>query len=253
MIYLESLSVFYPEGKVGVKDISFEIKEGEVVGILGRSGAGKTTILKAFFRLLPARTEVRGRIIWQERNLLEIKERDFYFLRGRVFGLLPQNAQAVLNPFLRVESLLEETIRTHRRLNRAQTRREIETLLELVGIEPSWQKAYPSQLSGGMKTRIALASLIASGARYLFLDEPTTGLDVVSQQNLVRLLKKIQKEKELTLLILSHNLPFLFQLCKKILLIDQGRVVEELTPSCFYFQSELGKRFLQTALGEKEK
>ncbi len=244
MLEVKNLSVSYSKKQV-LEGVNFILAKGETIGILGKSGAGKTTILRALIKALPKESRARGEVIYKGKNLLELTEKEFYKFRGRVFGFLPQNAQAVLNPFLRIEKAIAESIKAHKKLGKRQALVMAHKFLELVGIDKHWWRAYPSQLSGGMKTRSALACLLASGAEFLFLDEPTTGLDIVSQKALSALLGKIRQERNPAILIVSHNLSFLFQVCQKIYVLDNGKISEEIDVQKPKFKTQLSKQFIE--------
>jgi len=247
MFEVKNLEVRYRDQIPALQNLSFSLRKGEAIGVVGRSGAGKTTLLKALVRTLPRDAKVnKGEILYRDKSIFKFSEREFNRLRGKAIGMLPQNAQASLNPFLKIRKFIAEGSRRHQGMGWKQAKAEALKLIELVGLESAWSSAYPAQLSGGMRTRTVLAALLVCGADYILLDEPTSGLDIIAQVSLAELLNKIRKIEGVGMLIVSHELPFVWQVCDKIIMLERGKVVEEIERGHPGFQSKLAREFLES-------
>lgn len=247
MLEVENLEVCYKDQAPALQGLSFSLHKGEAIGVVGRSGAGKTTLLKAILRILPRDARVNsGKILYQGNDIFKLSEKKFNGLRGKAIGMLPQNAQASLNPFLKILNFIAEGIRRHRGIGGKEAKALGLKLIELVGLEPALSSAYPAQLSGGMRTRTALAALLACGPDYILLDEPTSGLDIIAQDNLAELFNKIRKIEGVGMLIVSHELPFIWQICDRIIILDRGNMAEEIKKDHPGFLSKQAGKFLES-------
>ena len=208
--------------------VSFEIRSGEIFGLVGESGSGKTLTALAAMRLLPPAIEATGRVMFDGADLLSLPERDMRKLRGSRIGMVFQEPVAALNPTFTIGAQLVSAIRAHHQFSRGRARDRAVELLDMVGIpEPRARLGfYPHQFSGGMCQRVMIAMALAGGARLLLADEPTTSLDVTTQDEIVRLLEKLSREHGIAVLFISHDLGLVARLCHRIAVAYAGELVE---------------------------
>jgi oligopeptide/dipeptide ABC transporter ATP-binding protein len=211
-----------------IDDLSLEIEEGEIVGMVGESGSGKTMTALAVLQLLPRRAGVSGSIRLAGQELLELSESEMRQVRGARVGMVFQEPVAALNPVFTVGAQLFAAIHAHLDLSRTDARARAIELLGNVGLpEPELRlRQYPHQLSGGMCQRVMIAMALASGARLLIADEPTTSLDVTIQDEIVRLIRRLAVESGISVLFISHDLGLVSRLCHRVAVVYAGQVVE---------------------------
>ncbi len=211
-----------------VRGVSFSIKAGECVGLLGESGCGKSTLGNALLRLLdpPARI-TGGSITFDGTDITGLAEPELRPLRWRELSTVFQSSMNSLNPVLTVEAQFRDVFTTHTSLTSAQIRERSAELLEMVLIDPSFLRFYPHELSGGMKQRVALALALALDPKLVVLDEPTTGLDVVVQRSILDSVRKLQREKGFAVLLISHDLGTVLEVTDRVLVMYAGELVEE--------------------------
>ena len=210
--------------------LSFNIGEGESVGILGESGSGKSTLALTILRILPAAAQIRsGVITLLGRNLLELPEHEMQTVRGKEVSLVFQDPGASLHPFLRIGDQIREVLKAHGNGSAAQRRLLTETLLRRVGFDAIERiyTAYPHQLSGGQRQRAAIAQAISCHPRLLIADEPTSSLDNTLQSEILGLLRGLRAEYGLAVLFISHDPAVLEEVADRILVMYAGRIVEE--------------------------
>jgi oligopeptide/dipeptide ABC transporter ATP-binding protein len=215
---------------IAVNELSFDIAPGEAVGLLGESGCGKTTLGLTLLGLLPISGSVSsGSITFMESDLLQLRERQLQRVRGSCISMAYQEPGAALNPVIRVGDQIAVVLRAHNRLSWARAREEAKELLAQVGFaaHSGISDAYPHQLSGGEKQRVVIAQAIACRPALIIADEPTTALDVVSQAEILDLLKTLQAELQVALLLISHDPGVLECLVDRVLVMYAGRLVEE--------------------------
>jgi oligopeptide/dipeptide ABC transporter ATP-binding protein len=208
-----------------IDDLTLEIQEGEIVGMVGESGSGKTMTALAVLQLLPRGARV---IRLEGQELLELSETEMHQVRGARVGMVFQEPVAALNPVFTVGAQLQAAIRAHRDVSRRDARARATELLRNVGLpEPELRlRQYPHQLSGGMCQRVMIAMALASGARLLIADEPTTSLDVTIQDEIVRLIRRLAVETGIAVLFISHDLGLVARLCHRVAVVYAGQVVE---------------------------
>ena len=212
-----------------VNDISIDLSAGETLAVVGESGSGKSMLAFSIMRLLPraARFE-SGRILWKERDILEMPSESLRRIRGKEIALVFQEAGAALNPVQTVGSQLMEPLRTHLGLSRKDARdRSVELLGEVQIPEPERRVSdYPHQLSGGMKQRVLIAMAIACDPELLIADEPTTALDTTLQAHILELLARLQEERNLSLLLITHDLSLVKENTDRVAVMYAGRLVD---------------------------
>ena len=216
-------------GTVQVVDgIDFAVKHGEVSGIAGESGSGKTVSMLAVMGLLPFGAIVGGAVLFGGRDLLAVSSTERRSIRGREIALVLQDPRSALHPMLSIETQMTEHMRHHLKLGRAAAReRAVELLTEVRIPDPRGSlAAYPHQFSGGMRQRIAIAMALACSPKLLIADEPTTGLDVTVQASILRLFDRLRVAHGLSLVLITHDLAVLSALADRVTMLYAGRVVE---------------------------
>jgi oligopeptide/dipeptide ABC transporter ATP-binding protein len=211
-----------------VDDLSLEVRKGEIVGMVGESGSGKTMTALAVLKLLPRGAQVTGSIRLEGDELLGLTESEMREVRGARVGMVFQEPVAALNPVFTVGVQLLAAIRAHSDVSRADARARAVELLGSVGLpEPELRlRHYPHQLSGGMCQRVMIAMALASGARLLIADEPTTSLDVTIQDEIIRLIRRLAVSSGIAVLFISHDLGLVSRLCHRVVVVYAGQVVE---------------------------
>jgi ABC-type glutathione transport system ATPase component len=241
LLEVRGLSVRYAHtsGAVAaVDEASFDLEEGEAVGLLGESGCGKTTLLLALPALLPPAARVSGSIRFRGRELLGLGDRDMRTLRGAQIATVLQEPALALNPVRRVGPQVAEVLRAHARGSRGECARQAVSLLAEVGFADAatvW-RAYPHELSGGQRQRVALAQALACRPALLLADEPTASLDSTTQAELRELLKRLQERFSLAVLVASHDLAGLALLVRRVMVMYAGRLVESGPPAQVFGQ-----------------
>ena len=240
LLEVKNLSVCYlTEDEVAlnaVEDISFRLDPGRSLGLVGESGCGKTTVMLALLRLLPeAGRIVDGQILFNNRDLLQINEAEMCKVRWGDISIVFQGAMNSLNPVRTVESQIVEALLKHKQVDtKRQARQRTAELLEIVGIASERGKQYPHQYSGGMRQRAIIAMALSCNPKVLVADEPTTALDVMIQAQITELLKKLQQELSLTLILVTHDLGVVAEICDDVLVMYGGKVAEYGTSDTIY-------------------
>jgi peptide/nickel transport system ATP-binding protein/oligopeptide transport system ATP-binding protein len=220
-----------PPGAVNVLDgVSFGVAEGEILGLVGESGSGKTVTALSITQLLPpAARVVGGSVRLRGQDLLQLPRSRMNRLRGEEIAMVFQQPRASLNPLLRVGTTLDQVLRTHRKLRGSAARKVAIEVLADVGLPEPEQvlSRYPHELSGGMCQRVMIALALASEPKLLVADEPTTALDVTIQLQIVNLLARLRAEHGLALILITHNLGVVAELCDRVVVMYAGKVVEE--------------------------
>ncbi len=229
-----NLSAGYP-GKPGVlREVSFEIAQGEIVGLVGRSGEGKSTLILSILGLLGLKNGTcTGRIEFQGRDLLRLKEKEMRKLRGLQIALVPQSPLSALNPNLRLGSQLDECWRAHR-----SGKPEWQPLLASVSLpsEPEFLRLYPRNLSVGMAQRFLIALALLHRPALLLADEPTSALDTITQAEILALFRRLNRETGVSILYISHDLASVAALCERVAILHKGELVEN-APTAEIFQA----------------
>jgi len=228
---IEHLSVHFPIniGTVrAVDDVNWELRQGEVMGLVGESGCGKSTLGFSILRLLrPPGKIVQGRILYKGRDIVRMPEREILELRGKRIAMIFQDPLTSLNPLFRIDQHFIETLLAHEKgLTRKDAYRRAEEMLESLGISPEKLTEYPHQLSGGMRQRIMIGLGLILGPDLLIADEPTTALDVIVEAQFLDLLADLQKRYHLTIILITHNLGNVAQLADRITVMYGGSIAE---------------------------
>jgi ABC-type glutathione transport system ATPase component len=212
-----------------VDGVSFTLRRGRTLGIVGESGAGKTlTALSLAGLTLLEGARVTGSIRLAGRELVGLRESELRAVRGEQIAIVFQDALAALHPLYRIGSQLAEAIRAHRPMGRAAAREHARELLQLVGIDDPGRRLrqYPHELSGGQRQRAMIALALAGDPRLLIADEPTTALDASVQAEIVALLRRLQRERAMAVLLISHDLGLVAELADEVAVMQGGRIVE---------------------------
>jgi ABC-type glutathione transport system ATPase component len=218
-------------GKPALRSIRFDLERGEVLGLVGSSGAGKSTLASSLLGLLPWRGgQVRGEVILEGENLLELSPRRLRTFLGRRVALIPQSPMTALNAAISLESHFREAWRAHRRGDRSALNARVQELLAEVQLpsDREFLRRRPSQISVGQAQRVLIALALLHRPALLIADEPTSALDPVTQTQVVELLRTLNRRHDVTLLYISHDLVSVLQLADRIAVLDSGSIVESL-------------------------
>lgn len=227
LFQIDSLRVSYPNS-VGwaVDDVSMTLQPGERIGLVGESGCGKSTLGRAAMRLLPDSTQIEGRVTFKGESVFDFSAEELRRFRGEAVALIFQDPMTRLDPLMTIGEHCVETLRAHRRLSRlAATERAIATL-EAVKIPASRWAQYPHEFSGGMRQRVAIALALLLEPKLIVADEPTTSLDVTVSAQILQELTRLCQERQMGLMLISHDLAMVGEYCDRIAVMYQGKVVE---------------------------
>ncbi|MCY0878532.1 MAG: ABC transporter ATP-binding protein [Firmicutes bacterium] len=226
LLAVEHLRVTY--GAVeAVRDVSFELERGEILGIVGESGSGKSTLGYAIAKLLrPPGQIAAGRVWFDGVDLVPLRERDLKAIRWRELAVVMQSGMNALNPVTPIRRQFEDAILTHRPMGAQAMRERVREMLALVNIEERYADHYPHELSGGMKQRVAIALALVLDPKLIIFDEPTTALDVVVQRYIVQNLKALRARYHFAALFISHDLGTVLEIADRVAVMYGGRLVE---------------------------
>jgi oligopeptide/dipeptide ABC transporter ATP-binding protein len=209
-----------------LEDVSFEVHPGETLGLVGESGCGKTTALMSILRLLPANARISGQVFFKDIDLMTLSEKEMRAYRWRELAIVFQGAMNALNPVMRVGEQIGEAITLHGLMSGREAETRVGELLELVGIPKERGAQYPFQYSGGMRQRAMIAMALACSPSILFADEPTTALDVMVQAQVLELLNDIQQRLGLAIVLVTHDLGVVAEMCDTVVVMYGGKVAE---------------------------
>lgn len=213
-----------------VRGLSFSLEKGKVLGIVGESGSGKSVSTSAIMGLLPAYAEVEGEILFDGINVLELSKKELREYRGKKIGMIFQEPARSFDPLQNIFSVFYETLKnSNDKITKEEAFAETVNLLKEVGLKniEDRLKCFPHQFSGGQLQRIGIALALAQGCDLLIADEPTTALDVTIQAQIISLLKRLQKTRNLTVIFISHNIDLVASIADKILVMYGGMLMEE--------------------------
>lgn len=233
ILEVKNLSVaFQYSGKAVpvTKDVSFSIADGEILGVVGESGSGKSVTAKTVMRLLPSppSSVLSGEIILDHHRVLDMNEKQMQQIRGNSVAMIFQEPMTSLNPVFTCGDQLVEAIRKHQQVTKKEARSLAEDMLDQVGIPLPAQrmKAYPHELSGGMRQRVMIAMALSCNPKLLIADEPTTALDPTIQAQIIDLILKLQQERNMAVLYITHDLGVVAETCQRVVVMYAGMVME---------------------------
>lgn len=221
------LSVRYGANPAVLRDVDLKIQRGEVLGLVGQSGSGKSTLAMAILGLLGKRARAEGTIRFQDCDLLTLEERELRAMRGRTLALVLQSPLSSLNPALKIQTQLKEAWRAHAS-GRGEAEAAMREALENVSLpsHAEFLRKYPSQMSVGQAQRVLIAMAILHRPALLIADEATSALDVITQSEILALFAKLNRDRGMSILYISHDLASVAGLCHRIAILHQGQIVE---------------------------
>jgi len=211
-----------------VNGADLQLDKGQTLGLVGETGAGKTTIAKGIMRLIPSPPGVieKGQILYDGKDLLQASDAEMRKVRGKEISMIFQDPMTSLNPVMTVGEQIEEVIRSHNEVSKEEARRQAEEMLELVGIQKERADEYPHQFSGGMKQRVIIAIALACNPQLLIADEPTTALDVTIQAQVLEMMRDLRDKYNTAMLLITHDLGVVAQICDYVAIMYAGEIVE---------------------------
>lgn len=252
LLRVEHVTICY-NGKPVVCDVSFELQEGEILGIVGESGSGKSTIVKAIMGLLGGGGLVtRGDIYYKRENVVDISEKKMRKLRGPEMGMVFQDCQASLCPIRTVGDQIYESISEHEKISRIETERRAAEVMAKIGLEDSKRvlSSYPFELSGGMNQRVGICMAMMQRPSLLLADEPTSALDVTVQKQVVEELKLMRDTYHTAMIVVTHNIGVVAAMADKVLVLQNGNVMDygETERVLYHSENEYTKELMDSVL-----
>ncbi len=230
VVEVRDLRVWYAteRGPVRAVDgVSFDLHEGEILGLVGESGCGKSTLGRGLIGLLPDGSARDGELRFRGVDMLKLKPKEQHAMRGRDLGMIFQEPLTRLNPLMRISEHFSETLKTHdRSISKAEIERRSLEVLRLMGIPPTRYHAYPHEFSGGMRQRLMIALTLVLRPAFVVADEPTTALDVLVEAQIIRILHDLRREYRTALLLITHNLGIIAEACDRVAVMYAGEIVE---------------------------
>ncbi len=231
LLEVSGLSTVYhtPEGPVRAVDgVDLAVGQGEILGVVGESGSGKTTLVMSLMRLIkpPGQILKASEVLLDGEDLFRLPRSEMISRRGRDLGLIPQSAMHALNPVISIDRQVAEAITAHGAVDSRAALRTARERLQEVGIPPERCRAYPHELSGGMRQRCVIAMAVANEPKLVIADEPVSGLDVIVQARILRLISDLKESRGLSMILVSHDLPMVVRICDRIAVMYAGRIVE---------------------------
>ncbi len=232
LLEIENLSTTFSRGGMAlpaVRDVSFSVGKGEVLGLVGESGSGKSVTLRSVLGLSKRYGDVTGSVKWCGTDISGFSERKMRQVRGCEIAMIFQEPMTSLNPLLTVGLQITETLSAHTKLNGAERRKRAIEMLDMVGIPSAAERLgdYPHQFSGGMRQRVMIAIALAAHPKLLLADEPTTALDVTIQAQILDLIMLLAKEMDMGVVLVTHDLGVVAQTCRNVAVMYAGRIVEQ--------------------------
>jgi len=242
LLRIKNLKVYYylREGVVKAVDgVNFSMRKGETVGLVGESGSGKSTLGLSILKLVPSPGKiVDGQILFDSKDITKLDNKKMRMVRGKRVSMVFQDPMTSLNPLMRIEDHLTETIKAHQKVTQEEAKEKAALLLGEVGIPPERAKDYPHQFSGGMRQRVGIALAIALNPDLLIADEFTSSLDVIVQFQILNLMKKLKASYNMGMIFISHDISLVSEIADKIALMYAGQIVE-FAPADAFFEEHL--------------
>ena len=232
LLDIKNLNIVYAttDGVVrALNDANLQIRRGEALGLVGETGAGKTTLARGIMRLIPNPPGkiLSGEILYEGNDLLKLSEKEMRQMRGRQVSMIFQDPMTSLNPVMTVGDQILEVIRNHHpELSKQEAKKQAGEMLEMVGITAERYSDYPHQFSGGMKQRVIIAIALACNPQLLIADEPTTALDVTIQAQVLEMIRGLKQKNNTSMLLITHDLGVVAQNCDSVAIIYAGEIVE---------------------------
>jgi len=239
MLEIKDLSVEYTTDEEVVKAVnrvSLSLGRGETIGLVGETGAGKTTLALTLMRLLPkvSGRVTGGQILFDGQDLLQLPEPEMRTIRGEKISMIFQDPMTSLNPVLTVGDQIGEALDLHMELTKEEKEQRIDEILRLVGIDENRKKDYPHQFSGGMKQRVVIAMALACEPELLLADEPTTALDVTIQAQILNMMQDLKHKISTSIILITHDLGIVAEICDKVAIMYAGEIIEYGTAADIY-------------------
>ena len=228
---IKNLNVIYKtdlETVYALNDVSLELEKGQTLGLVGETGAGKTTLALSILGLLPERVGhiTGGQILFDGEDMAQMSEDDLCKARGNRISMIFQDPMSSLNPVIQVGEQIREAVALHMDLSKEEQEEHVDKMLEMVGIPASRKHEFPHQFSGGMKQRVMIAMALACSPELLIADEPTTALDVTIQAQILRMMAELKKSLNTSMIFISHDLAVVSEICDKVAVIYAGEILE---------------------------
>ena len=230
LLRIEDLTIHFPteEGDVrAVNGVSLSVEAGQTLGLVGETGAGKTTTALGILRLVPEPGQVEsGSIIYKDRDIMTMSEKEVQDIRGNEISMIFQDPMTALNPVMTVGDQVAEVILRHQNCTTVEAQQRMIDILGKVGIGPDRASDYPHQFSGGMKQRVVIAIALACNPKLLLADEPTTALDVTIQAQVMRMINDLKREFNTSMILITHDLGIVAESCDQVAIMYAGEIVE---------------------------
>lgn len=232
LVEIRGLQVIYKTDEeivYAVNDLNLIIKKGETLGLVGETGAGKTTTALSIMRLLPEKVGIikQGEVILDDIDVTKATEADMRLIRGETVSMIFQDPMTSLNPILTIGDQIAEVLELHRKdMKKEQISDRVDEILELVGLSPERKHDYPHQFSGGMKQRVVIAIALACEPKLLLADEPTTALDVTIQAQILNMMKELKERLSTAMIFITHDLGVVAQICDRVAIMYAGEIIE---------------------------